>query len=100
MRAIEICRLAKLGGHVERCHAAFDAGRLVMADTLGIQFGVGQTRTHLYRQSNRSLSEPPISAGKRVGEARDWAAIFADDGLFRATETGFSRVSPAKASGS
>jgi hypothetical protein len=38
-----------------------------------------QTRTRLYRQSNRSLSEQPIPAWKGFGEARDWTAIFADD---------------------
>jgi len=50
-------------------------------------------------QSNQSLSEPPIPSRRRFGEARDWSAIFADDGQFRATETGFSRVFLAKAPG-
>jgi hypothetical protein len=37
-----------------------------------------RTRTRLCRQSNQSLSEPPIPSGKRFGEARDWAGIFGD----------------------
>jgi hypothetical protein len=59
-----------------------------------------QTRTYLCRKSNRSLSVPPIPAGKRFGEARDRAGIFGEDRLFRATETGISRVSRVKAPGS
>ena len=50
--------------------------------------GGPQTRTGLSRPSNRSLFAAPIPAGKRFGEARDRAAIFAADGPFRATETG------------
>jgi hypothetical protein len=54
----------------------------------------------------------PVSVGSRTSicwsrqflpgnddEVRDCAAIFADDGLFRATETGFSHVSLAEAPG-
>jgi hypothetical protein len=51
-------------------------------------------------KKDRRSDRLTIKTHTRFGEARDWAAIFADDGLFRATETGFSRVSLAKAPGS
>jgi hypothetical protein len=39
------------------------------------------------------LSAPPIPAGKRFSEGRDWAGIFGHGGPFHATETGIARVS-------
>jgi hypothetical protein len=56
-----------------------------------------QNRTRLCRQSNRSLSARRIPAGKRFGEVRDRAGIFGANSVFRATETGLSGVSSAKA---
>jgi hypothetical protein len=56
-----------------------------------------QTRTSLCRHSNQSLRAAENSAGKRFGEARDWAAIFGDVRRSRATETALSRVSGGKA---
>jgi hypothetical protein len=58
------------------------------------------TRTRLCRQSNQSFVGTGIPAGKRFSKAGDWARIFRDDCLFRAAETGLSRVSPAEAPGS
>jgi Malate/L-lactate dehydrogenase len=58
---------------------------------------------HQRRDSNRSLPTfEPVSvrgnsAGKRFGEARDWAGIFSDIGRFRATETVLSPLSGGKA---
>jgi hypothetical protein len=44
-------------------------------------------RTSLCRHSNQSLSAPRIPAGKKFGDARDWAGIFGDIGRFGTTET-------------
>ena len=53
--------------------------------------------TGLSRPSNRSLFTAPIPAGKKFGEARDWAGIFSDDCLLRLDRDSLSRVSLAKA---
>jgi hypothetical protein len=54
-------------------------------------------RTGLCRCSNRSLFAGANSAGKRIGEARDWAGFFGDTCQFQAVETARSRVSGGKA---
>jgi hypothetical protein len=56
-----------------------------------------RTRIGLCRHSNRSLFAGANSAGKKFGEARDWAAFFGDASRFLATETVLSRVSGSKA---
>jgi hypothetical protein len=45
----------------------------------------------------QSLSATGNSAGKKFGEARDWAGIFGDTTGFRATETTLSGVPGGKA---
>ena len=59
-----------------------------------------KTRTGLSQPSNRSLFAAPIPAGKKFGEARDWAGIFGDDCLLRLDRDSLSSVSLAKAPGS
>ena len=56
-----------------------------------------RTQTGLFRHSNRSLFASRNRAGKRFGEARDWAGIFGDIGQFCVTETAPSRVCGGKA---
>jgi hypothetical protein len=56
-----------------------------------------RTQTGLCRHSNRSLFAGANSAGKRFGDARDWAGFFGDTTGFRAAETAVSRVPSGKA---
>jgi hypothetical protein len=82
----------------ERVDASVALGPLIVPGTdKGLGVGCNSFVSAINARRNRSLSTPRIPAGKRFGSARDWTAIFAADGPFRAAETGFSRVSLAKA---
>jgi hypothetical protein len=76
--------------------AANAAERVGVVTTIPPGQSAVQTRTGLCRHSNQSLRAAENSTGKRFGEGRDGAGIFAGASRFPAAETALTRVPGGK----